>query len=736
MLLLGLLLLAPTLLAQEGPCDSAPNPTAKAFCLQLHKWDEQARREASKKRIALPPGIKGKAMIAAELAPIASSIYQCMDLTCMCTYLRGTRAANGQCVLPNGQMLRKAIRKEYRMMTDDERQRYHAAIRTLKQNGEYDRISRIHSQSTVVGGAHSGPAFLPWHREFMKRYEFAIRQIDPTLYLPYWDSTMDGALSRPQDSTMFSSELEGGTASNGFVDSGPYVNFRTLEGKPNIKRAVGAQGTTMKNSDIDFVMAQTQVDQVLAFSAPRQGCPYRTDYNCLEYTHGGAHIFVGGDMYDTSTSANDPIFFLHHAFIDYIWEQWRQRRQTRADRETLYPPDNQLCSSPQHFAASQMNPFAPMRNIDGLSNQYTDNLYEYAPRPTCSQGNPNCGSRFLFCDFSHGAARCVATIRMGAACTGYSNGENPCYNGMCVGGRCAATGPAAPPTVAPLPPVTAAPIQIAPQETCFNENECCAVWAAKGECARNTGYMTEWCAASCGLCRPQYRLADDCSDRHPNCAPWSQSGECTKNELWMAENCRRSCGKCGRTRAAACGGGGQAAATTEQPQPVCENSEGCYNENVCCPHWATFGECRKTPAWMACNCRVSCGHCYPENYNYGSCSDYHRQCAGWARIGECEKNPWMSENCRASCRTCYSQWDLRDMCRGAVGTVAPVAQRRPQQQNRFPFSQPNWGNNGPQFGDYDDQWGMGWGNGMGGGRGPQWGNQFPRTGWFGRAKRE
>ncbi|ETN68509.1 hypothetical protein NECAME_05592 [Necator americanus] len=110
MLLLGLLLLAPTLLAQEGPCDSAPNPTAKAFCLQLHKWDEQARKEASKKRIALPPGIKGKAMIAAELAPIASSIYQCMDLTCMCTYLRGTRAANGQCVLPNGQMLRKAIR--------------------------------------------------------------------------------------------------------------------------------------------------------------------------------------------------------------------------------------------------------------------------------------------------------------------------------------------------------------------------------------------------------------------------------------------------------------------------------------------------------------------------------------------------------------------------------------------------------------------------------------------------
>lgn len=110
----------------------------------------------------------------------------------------------------------------------------------------------------------------------------------------------------------------------------------------------------MKDSDIDFVMRQTQVDQVMAFSAPRQvgsvtyeldsshpkvpypsafqGCPFRTDYNCLEYTHGNAHIFVGGDMYDTSTSANDPIFFLHHCFIDYIWEQWRQQRQVGLNR--------------------------------------------------------------------------------------------------------------------------------------------------------------------------------------------------------------------------------------------------------------------------------------------------------------------------------------------------------------------------------------------------------------------
>lgn len=42
---------------------------------------------SKKKKIALPPGMaKG---MAAEFAPIASNIYQCMDLPCLCSYLRG-----------------------------------------------------------------------------------------------------------------------------------------------------------------------------------------------------------------------------------------------------------------------------------------------------------------------------------------------------------------------------------------------------------------------------------------------------------------------------------------------------------------------------------------------------------------------------------------------------------------------------------------------------------------------
>uniref|UniRef100_A0A1I7WS93 Tyrosinase_Cu-bd domain-containing protein n=1 Tax=Heterorhabditis bacteriophora TaxID=37862 RepID=A0A1I7WS93_HETBA len=129
------------------------------------------------------------------------------------------------CVLSNGQELSKGLRVEYRMMTDDQRMRYHTAMWTIKGSGEYNVLSRIHSQFTVSAGAHSGPAFLPWHREYIKRMEFALRRIDPLVTLPYWDSTMDGRLPNPSDSVMFGNELMGKGDVNGTVTTGAFRNW-------------------------------------------------------------------------------------------------------------------------------------------------------------------------------------------------------------------------------------------------------------------------------------------------------------------------------------------------------------------------------------------------------------------------------------------------------------------------------------------------------------------------------
>lgn len=101
--------------------------------------------------------------------------------------------ANGLCILPSGKPLPMAYRKEYRMLTEEERRRFHAAMNELRQQGIYRFFAAQHRR-VASGGAHSGPAFLPWHREFVKRFEIALRLIDPTVAVPYWDS---GQFLRP-----------------------------------------------------------------------------------------------------------------------------------------------------------------------------------------------------------------------------------------------------------------------------------------------------------------------------------------------------------------------------------------------------------------------------------------------------------------------------------------------------------------------------------------------------------
>ncbi|KAK6009501.1 hypothetical protein OSTOST_25563, partial [Ostertagia ostertagi] len=79
----------------------------------------------------------------------------------------GGRFSNNQCILPNGQVYGRAYRKEFRMMTDDERLRFRNAMWGIRST-QYLALSRLHSSYVTSPAAHSGPAFLPWHREFIK----------------------------------------------------------------------------------------------------------------------------------------------------------------------------------------------------------------------------------------------------------------------------------------------------------------------------------------------------------------------------------------------------------------------------------------------------------------------------------------------------------------------------------------------------------------------------------------
>jgi hypothetical protein len=43
--------------------------------------------------------------------------------------------------------------------------------------------------------------------------------------------------------------------------------------------------------------------------------------------HDPVHRWVGGNM-GFASSPNDPVFFLHHCYLDLLWERWKHQHPT------------------------------------------------------------------------------------------------------------------------------------------------------------------------------------------------------------------------------------------------------------------------------------------------------------------------------------------------------------------------------------------------------------------------
>ncbi|EPB66374.1 common central domain of tyrosinase [Ancylostoma ceylanicum] len=271
--------------------------------------------------------------------------------------------------------------------------RYRQAFLAV-QGTMYRQLGTIHANFNQSPGAHSGPNFLGWHREFLKRLELAMRTTPVTVngrttypyanvFIPYWNSAFDNELIRthrisPLNSVMFSSYLMGSVRS-GTVTDGIFGNFVGSSASFSIalsyfvqlrKRKWEYPGRTTRRSldqwngqvtlfsfsDIADIINNQGVNDLLGATAGGNGCPRVLSTN-IELVHGDVHVWVGADMQQITTSTNDPIFFLHHSFIDSIWEQWRQLRQTRSQRESQWNTGPTSCYSSAHQFNAAMVPF-------------------------------------------------------------------------------------------------------------------------------------------------------------------------------------------------------------------------------------------------------------------------------------------------------------------------------------------------------------------------------------------
>ena len=231
------------------------------------------------------------------------------------------------------------------------------------------------------------------------RFENALREMVPGVTVPYWDSTLDEALPDPTQSVLFTETFLGDGF--GIVETGPFAHWNTLSGP--LTRNIGQSGQLFKPEDIARITTRLRLAEITEPNAPIN--------SSLEFHHNEVHLWIDGQMGSLNTAAHDPVFWVHHAYVDYVWEQFRRhQRASGVDPTRDYPT---FVNDSMHHAGVPMG-LSNFRNMDGLSDMFTGFYYTYEPSPTCSQRFPNCGSPYLRCVLYNGRPRCISADRTAA----------------------------------------------------------------------------------------------------------------------------------------------------------------------------------------------------------------------------------------------------------------------------------------------------------------------------------
>lgn len=213
---------------------------------------------------------------------------------------------------------------------------------------------------------HRNFFFLPWHRAYLYHFEQLCREAsgNPNFVLPYWDWSTDRELpavfwgnmnplfhaGRSISSTSQASVFSVGTSIiKGVLQGSNFTNIASGRPNPLQQRRSATSGTL-------------------------EGTPHN-------YIHG----WVGGDML-TFMSPLDPCFWLHHANIDRIWEEWTERHPNATIQDADWRNWN--------FANNFVDPtgaLLPTVTVESMLSTY-DLGYRYNTQSPLSPGNPGIAS--------------------------------------------------------------------------------------------------------------------------------------------------------------------------------------------------------------------------------------------------------------------------------------------------------------------------------------------------------
>jgi len=214
------------------------------------------------------------------------------------------------------------LREDIRDLTSAQRLLFITAFLQVHKSGKLDDLISMHGNRMTgkLSPIHFTSQFFPWHRLYLLDLEDRLiasgAPLWPNFGLPYWDNSLDS--QHPHLSVVFTADYLGandqGPSKSGQIINSPLQNYQFTTPLPHLITR-GYQGNISQFVHSSVLQAQYMAEDQ-SFSKFAQSFE--------NYPHALIHSLIAGD-FSSWSSPNDPLFFLHHGFLDKCWADWQAK---------------------------------------------------------------------------------------------------------------------------------------------------------------------------------------------------------------------------------------------------------------------------------------------------------------------------------------------------------------------------------------------------------------------------
>jgi hypothetical protein len=215
------------------------------------------------------------------------------------------------------------IRKNIMSFSPSELKAWFNVTRAFAETGRFNELAQIHGYNTQR--IHGVDLFLPWHRKFLAVYEEELLKFNSKVILPFID--WPDHSSEPHKHPVLQSDMYGSNGDrnkNWCLTNGAFANLQiTNPNRKCLQRRYNLSDNTKLRPFSSKEEVQSIIDSKNSYTDFRKAIEGNP--------HNLPHVYIGDGTFDIYQvySPSDPIFYLHHTFIDNMWYQWQSKKESR-----------------------------------------------------------------------------------------------------------------------------------------------------------------------------------------------------------------------------------------------------------------------------------------------------------------------------------------------------------------------------------------------------------------------